>query len=299
MIGADALLLLADRLADIDVSLEQAGFISCLVDRDWMKSRSNVQEWRDFQSYKREFAREVLLSSAPAKIEHSNPGEYEWHSADIAERVQRRFRDHGDVHALFLDAATRHLTELTVAAQRLSKVLERGSEADVRECEWRFAEFERRRAHELGQARSADPVVHAIYEDPQVTWPAVQRLFVRLVTGHALGRMPAPGPTIIRLAPGVDQATEYVEFELAADPESFGPGARGRMYLTAVHRSASASLPVARLRRLHIARLLPGRFDDYSRFGSRAEFAMCFTAWRHVTTHATRALLAANWRLCD
>ena len=297
MIDEDALLLLADRLADCDDSLEQAGFTACLVDRDWMRSRANAEEWRDFLVYKREFAREAMLSSNPAGIEHSNPGEYQWRSADIAARVLRRFQSFGDVHALFLDSAQRHLTELTVPAQRLSKVLERASAADVRECELRFEEFDRRRARELQQASDADVLVHGIYEDPRATWAAVQRLFVRMVTGRVLGEMRAPGPTCIRLVPPTDRTREYVEFEMEASPENFAPGGRGRMYMTAVYRLAQPAPASSPLRRLHVNRLLPGQFSDYWRFASRAEFVVCFTAWLHVATYATRALLAANWRL--
>lgn len=298
MIGEDALLLLADRLADLDDSLEQAGFISCLVDRDWMRSHSNADEWRDLLVYKREYAREAMLSSDPASIEHSNPGAYQWRSADIAARVLRRFQNFGDVHALFLDSSTRHLTQLTVPAQRLSKVLERASEADVRECDRRFEEFNRRRARELQQASDADALVHGIYEDPRATWAAVQRLFVRMVTGRVLGEMRAPGPTCIRLVPAGGQGRVYVEFEMAVDPENFAPASRGRMYMTAIHRSPRPAPASSPIRRLHIGQLLPGQFD-YNRFASRAEFVVCFTAWLHVATHATRALLAANWRLHD
>lgn len=297
MIGEDALLLLADRLADLDDSLEQAGFTACLVDRDWMRRHSNAEEWQDFLVYRREYAREVMLSIAPAEIERSNPGKYQWRSADIAARVQLRFQRFGDVHALFLDSAQRHLTELTMPAQRLSKVIERASAADVRECERRFEEFDRRRARELQQASDADVLVHGIYEDQSATWAAVQRLFVRMVTGRVLGEMRSPGPTCIRLAPLTGESNEYVEFEMEVDPENFAPASRGRMYMTAVHRLAQPAAASSPLRRLHITRLLPGQFSDYWHFASRAEFVVCFTAWLHVATYATRALLAANWRL--
>lgn len=297
MQGEDALLLLADRLADIDDSLEQAGFTGCLVNRDWMRSHSNAAEWRDFLAYKREHAREVMLSTDPSKIEHSNPGEHRWRSADITARVQRRFQNFGDVHALFLDSAKRHLTALTVPAQRLSKVLERASAADVRECEWRFEEFDRRRARELQQASNADVLVQGIYEDRSATWVAVQELFVRMVAGRVLGEVRSPGPRCIRLVPATDQSREYVEFEMELDPENFTPAGRGRMYMTAVYRPALPSSSATRLRRLHMTQLLPGQFSDYWRFASRAEFVVCFTAWLHVATYATRALLAANWRL--
>jgi hypothetical protein len=297
VIGEDALLLLADRLADLDDSLEQAGFTACLVDRDWMRSHSNADEWRDFLVYRREYAREAILSSSPAMIDHSNPGEYQWRSAHIAARVQRRFQSFGDVHALFLDSAKRHLTELTVPAQRLSKVLERASAADVHECELRFEEFHRRRTRELQQASNADVLVQGIYEDPSATWPAVQRLFVRMLTGRVLGEMRPPGPRCIRLVPTTAQSREYVEFEMEVDPEKFSAATRGAMYMTAVYRPALTAPASSPLRRLHISQLLPGRFSDYSRFASRAELVLCFTAWLHIATHATRALLAANWRL--
>ena len=297
MIGEDVLLLLADRLADIDDSLEQAGFTGCLVDRDWMRSHSSADEWRDFLVYKREHAREVILSSRPAEIEHSNPGEYRLRSSNIADRVLRRFQEFGDVHALFLDPSRRHLTELTVAAQRLSKVLERASAADVRECQLRLEEFERRRVRELQKASAADVLVQGIYEDPRVTWAAVQRLFVRIVTGRALGEMRSPGSTCIRLAPTAAQTGEYVEFEMEVDPENFASASRGTMYMTAIYRPALPSTMPLQIRRLHILPLLPGRFNDYLRFASKAEFVVCFTAWLHVATYATKALLAANWRL--
>jgi hypothetical protein len=299
MMGEDALLLLADRLADIDDSLEQAGFTSCLVDRDWMKSHASAEEWRDFLVYQREFAREVMFANSPPQIEHSNPGDYQWRSADIAERVRRRFQNYGDVHALFLDASKRHLTELTVPAQQLAKVLERASAADIRECERRFEEFDRRYARELQQAGNADPLVQGIYEDPRATWAAVQRLFVRIVTARALGEMRSPGPTCIRLTSPAAQTIEYVEFEMELDPEKFTPATRGTMYMTAVYRPALPASAPLQLRRLHINPLLPSRFRNYLRFASRDEFVLCFTAWLHVATYATRALLAANWRLND
>lgn len=299
MTGEEALLLLADRLADIDDSLEQAGFTSCLVNRDWMRSHANAAEWRDFLVYQREFAREAMLSNDPAKIEHSNPREHQWRSADIAARVRRRFQSCGDVHELFRDSSRRHLTELTVPAQRLSKVLERASGADVRECELRFEEFDRRRARELQQASNADVLVQGIYEDRCATWAAVQQLFVRMVTGRVLAEMRPPGPRCIRLAPAADQTSEYVEFEMEVDPEKFVPASPGRMYMTAVYRSALPLSAATPLRRLHMSRLLPGQFSDYWRFASRAEFVLCFTAWLHIATYATRALLAANWRLND
>jgi hypothetical protein len=299
VIGEDALLLMADRLADLDDSLEQAGFTGCLVDRDWMRSHSNPEEWRDFLVYKREYAREVMLSSQFAKIDHSNPHEYQWRSEDIAARVRQRFQNYGDVHALFLDASTRHLTQLTVPAQRLSKVLERASAADVRECERRIEEFNRRRARELQQASNADVLVQGIYEDSSATWAAVQRLFVRMVIGRALGEMRAPGPTCLRLVPMASHSRVYVEFQIEGDPETFAPASPGRMYMTAIHRSPRPAPASSPIRRLHIVPLLPGQFSDYNRFASRAEFVVCFTAWLHVVTHATRALLAANWRLQD
>jgi hypothetical protein len=297
MICEDALLLLADRLADIDGSLEQAGFTSCLVDRDWMRGHSNADEWRDFLAYKVEYAREVMLSSEPAKIERSNPGEYQWRSSDISARVLRRFRESGDVDALFLDPSRRHLMALTVPAQRLRKSLDRASAADIRACERRFEEFNRRYARELQQARDADVLVQGIYEDPSATWGAVQRLFVRLVTGRVLGEMRSPTPTSIRLAPRADQTCEYVELQMEVDPESVTLARRGAMYMTAVYRPGLPASAPARIRRLHILPLLPDQFSNYLRFASRDEFVVCFTAWLHVATYVGRALLAAKWTL--
>lgn len=292
MTGDDALLLLADRLANLDAALEQAGFSSCLVDRDWMRSHSDAEEWRDFLVYRREHAREVVLASQPAKIEHSNPDEYRWHSAEIAGRVRRRFQEFGDVHALFLNSSRRHLTQLTAAAQRLHRTLERATDADVRECNERFEEFNRRYARELQQARNADALVQGVYEDRRGTWMAVEQLFVRMVTGRVLGQMRPAGPTSLRLVPDTGPGREWIEFAMEFDPEKFAPGCRGTMFLKASYRS-----PSALTRRLHIVPLLPEQFSGYLRFASRAEFVLCFTAWLQVATHATRALLEAQWRL--
>lgn len=287
--------LLADQLSKIDSSLEQAGFRSCLVDRDWMRSHSSEAEWQDFLVYRREYAREVLQSDSPAAIEHSNPGEYEWHSSVIADRVLQRFRKFGDVHAQFLNGTTRHLTELTVPAQRLSKIMERASASDIQECERRLEEFDIRYVRELLETRNEDPLVQRVCEDPGATPADVQRLFVRMMMARILGKI-APGPTSIRLTPVDDQFIRYVEFQLEVDPEDFVRKARGTLYLTASYGSAlsPSTLPLGFW--LHITQVLPGRFRDYSRFTSQAEFVLCFSAWLHVASHITRGLLAERWR---
>lgn len=288
------LLSVADQFSEIENSLAEAGFRSCLVDRDWMHRNATDDEWRDFRTYKSEYAREVILSSKPAMIERSNPGEYSWRSADISRRVTERFERFGDVHAVFLDSSKRHLTKLTVVAQRLSKMLERASPAAIRDYERRHEEFERRRRSEL-QRSTSDPVVRQIFKLPGANADTARRIFARMVIGRALANMSAIDATTIRFACMGDSNVECIDFQLEVDPEEFLPATRGALYMSAICRLANSS-QAPNKRRLAIERLLPDEFRGYSRFSTESEFALCFDAWLHIAVFMATALMNANCR---
>jgi hypothetical protein len=290
-----ALLTLADRLTEIEDSLERAGFRSCLSDRDWMRARSSDQEWHDHILYSREYAREVVLSSAPSSIKLSNPGEYQWHSALIASRVSDRFRKFGDVHACFLESSKRHLVELTAPAQRLSKMLERASPSDIEEWERRHLEFEQRYGVELKREETS-PIVQQILKDPTASADIARRSFVRMVFARVRHDISTVNAISIRLAASTDSSSDYLEFEPEVIPEQLSSSARGALYVTTSYRSAlQAGLP--QRRRVAVERILPGEFREYSRFSSPAEFALGFAAWLHVTAYMVKVLLDQDWRL--
>jgi hypothetical protein len=260
-----------------------------------MRANSSDQEWHDHIVYKREYAREAILSSAPSKIELSNPGEYEWRSALIAGRVSDRFRTSGDVHACFLDSSKRHLVELTAPAQRLSKMLERAAASDIEECERRHAEFERRYGAEL-KREETNPVVQQIFEDPVASADVARRLFVRMVFARVLGDIGTVNATSIRLGASTDSNSDCLEFEPEVVPELLRSSATGALYVTTFYRSAlQAGLP--QRRRVAVERILPGEFREYARFSSPAEFALCFAAWLHVTAYMVKVLMDEDWQL--
>jgi hypothetical protein len=290
---SDFLLALADHLAEIGSSLRQVGFTSCFVDEDWMKGRSTADEWLDFGRYKREYAREVLQSRSPAAIEHSNPGEYEWRSSEISGRVQRRFEKFGDVHALFLDASRRHLVQLTVAEQRMGQMFERATEFDRAECERRLAEFQRRRDVELQRADTRS-LAKRLFSSRDISATQIQRLFVSMVAATVSGSISSSSITWINLAAPESLEERSIELQLDVEPGDLQAETTGALYVTTVLRyRAESSIS----RQLHVARILPGRFDDYSRFGNRAEIALCFGAWLHVAIYIISWMIEAGWRL--
>ena len=178
---------LAEVAEDIRSRLKVAGLLSCFADEEWMRSQSQPPEWEDYEAFRRAYNREVLLSRDPAAILFSNPGEYDWQTPLVAERIRQRFELHGDVHALFANAHTRHLVELTVAQQRLSEVLERASPSARRQYASRNAIFDDLRAEELADRQGIISRVRKRLGSTRLSAGSVSRVLLGAVYERAFG----------------------------------------------------------------------------------------------------------------
>jgi hypothetical protein len=170
-----------------------------------MQPRVTPEQWADLLYYRREYAKEVLLSRSPASIEHSDPGKYEWQSPEIAARVQRRFAEYGPADALYAQTQTRHLIRLTVPQQRLSKVLERSTPDDVEQCELRLAMFDERRNEEEKHDESIIRSVRHRLSSIMITPLSLRSALMDLVRLRA--ELPAEDAGNGRAATGSDRLT--------------------------------------------------------------------------------------------
>jgi hypothetical protein len=232
----------------------------------------------------------VLLSDSPAKIKHGNPDEHRWQTELIRQRVVERFRRFGDVHDLFQDSSKRHLVELTIPEQRLSRILERASPEDVEECESRHRDFDRRRVQELQKANSDEAIRRAV-EQIESSFDSAPRVFAQLLLGRVAAQIGSASATGTRLLPEAGAGECYVDIELDAHPKS--GSSSGAIFVTTFYRSG----PITNVRRrLAIQRLLPDEFRGYSRFASRPELSVCLAAWLHVAAYMATALIEIGWK---
>lgn len=90
-----------------------------------LEQRFSRTQFRDHLLVQREVAVETVLSDDPAMILYSDPGQYEYASALLRERVDLRFREHGAAHDIALDPERQHLINLSEPARFLSRAYQR------------------------------------------------------------------------------------------------------------------------------------------------------------------------------
>jgi hypothetical protein len=99
-------------------------------DHVFMYLGATYHEWRDFLKLERAILAESVSSSEPANIIYSKSTDSRIQSKELRERLQQRELAYGAVDDLFFDPSRRHLVELSICSQRLSKVLERRGSAE-------------------------------------------------------------------------------------------------------------------------------------------------------------------------
>ena len=90
-----------------------------------LEQRFSSEEIRDYLLIQREMAVETVLSDDPAMILYADPGQYEFVSTILRERIELRFREHGSAHDIALDPDRQPLIELSEPARFLSRAYQR------------------------------------------------------------------------------------------------------------------------------------------------------------------------------
>jgi len=283
---------LAEVAEDIRSRLKVAGLLSCFADEEWMRSQCHPAEWEDYEAFRRAYNREVLLSRDPAAILFSNPGEYDWQTPIVAERIRQRFDLHGDVHALFANPHTRHLVELTVAQQRRSEMLERASPSARQKYASRNAIFDHLRAEELADRRGIISRVRKRLGSTRPSAESVSRVVLGEVYERALGAA-LPGPPDSSSALIVRLSDDWL---LAMQPgvRIESGAADGKLIIQFfLHQSlpetAKASFPSDD--DLIFYRLaMPDAFSAHSAFQGKPELMLACAAWTEVGVLTLQAL---------
>ncbi len=287
------LLHLAETSQDIQASLKTAGLLSCFADEEWMRARSTPSEWEEYERIRRAYAEEIVFSKSWSGILLSNPGEYPWRTALIEAKVRERFEQHGDVHRLFMDPRRRHLTELAAPQRELMRVIGAGPSAALNA---RNAIYDELRAEELRTSKGPIAASRAELSAARLNESTLLQLFIRELCARALGR-DDPADVTIRTEDGPELQLRSAGFTLGirpgADVAGTGAAVHGAFYAQVFVRSGAQgepSIPFSGAEMIQYGRALRGHFAVYSRFGNRAELAICFAAWIEAMLMTIRRL---------
>lgn len=124
----DRLADLADAVPSWRLRLRELHLDAGLVDDDWIDNHCAPEVASQHRQYLREFWRETLMFGRPSVIVYSDEP---CQSTYLNELKRRRFERYGPVQPLLADPRTRHLAELSVGGQYLSRIDERATNEDI------------------------------------------------------------------------------------------------------------------------------------------------------------------------
>lgn len=264
-----------------------------------MRTQSSPLQWQEYETFRRAYAREVLLSRDPAAILFSNPGEYQWHTTLVRAQILRRWELHGDVHALFADPHRRHLVELTAAQQRLSEMLERSSPSARRQYAIRMGIYDDLRAEELRDPYGAMARVRKRLVSARLSPASVCRCFLEEVCDRAFGARwqgDASAPAALSVALREDLRLAILpEVDFKGQDAELN-GAFVVQFFVRQGLPAQDEEPFPHDQDIVFYRLaLPDGFSVYSSFYSDTELWLACAAWIEAVVLTLRHLSGKGW----